>query len=230
MKKIFYLAAIALCFSMAATSCKKDNHKEKSTIEELGNGIYKVNGYRFVDLGLPSGLLWAETNLGASEATAAGNYYAWGETASKTEFTKDNYKFGKDESSYTKYSSKDGKQALESSDDAVVAAWKKPCRMPLDTEFKELLNNTEVSWATKNNVVGYEFKSKSNSNSIFLPATKYTDTKPQGDYWTASMTVSVPMDYDLATYFQGNEEYKGLGGGMDRYNGNSIRPVASIKK
>lgn len=229
MKKIFYLVAIALCFSIAATSCKKDS-KNDSSIENLGGGIYKVNGYKFVDLGLPSGLLWAETNLGASEATAAGNYYAWGETATKSEFTADNYKFGKDENSYTKYSSKDGKQTLESSDDAAVAAWKKPCRMPLDSEFKELLENTTVTWTTKNDVKGYEFKSKSNSNSIFLPATKYSDDKKQGDYWTASMTVSVPMDYDLATYFQGNATYNGIGGGIDRYNGNSVRPVASIKK
>ncbi len=226
MKKIFYLVAIALCFSMAATSCKKDNKKDGS-IEDLGGGIYKVNGHRFVDLGLPSGLLWAETNLGASEATAAGDYFAWGETATKTDFTKDNYKFGKD--SFTKYSDADGKQTLESSDDAAVAAWKKPCRMPLDSEFKELLENTTATWTTKNDVKGYEFKSKTNSNSIFLPATKYDDSHKQGDYWTASMTVSVPMDYSLATYFQGKEGYSGIGGGVDRYYGNSIRPVASRK-
>lgn len=228
MKKIFYLVAIALCFSMAATSCKKDNKKD-SSIEDLGGGIYKVNGHRFVDLGLPSGLLWAETNLGASEATAAGDYFAWGETATKTNFTEDNYKFGKD--SFTKYSDVDGKQTLESSDDAAVAAWKKPCRMPLDSEFKELLENTTATWTTKNDVKGYEFKSKTNSNSIFLPATKYDDSHKQGDYWTASMTVPVsgPMDYSLATYFQGKEGYSGIGGGVDRYYGNSIRPVASRK-
>lgn len=228
MKKILVMAAIALCFGMAATSCKKDN-KSDSKIEDLGNGIYKVNGHRFVDLGLPSGLLWAETNLGASEATVAGDYFAWGETKTKETFTKDNYAFGKDESSYTKYCEKDGKQTLDASDDAAVASWKKPCRMPVEKEFKELVDNTTKTWTTKNGVKGYELKSKTNSNSIFLPATKYSDDKKQGDYWTADIYVSTPMSYDLAAYYEGNEAYSGMGGGLDRYNGNTIRPVASKK-
>ena len=60
---------MALCIGAMATSCSKDSKKSddsKAAIEDLGGGIYKVNGYRFVDLGLPSGLLWAECNVGAS--------------------------------------------------------------------------------------------------------------------------------------------------------------------
>ncbi len=233
MKKIFYLALAVLCIGMVATSCKKHNKEDdqKATIEDLGGGYYKVNGYRFVDLGLPSGLLWAENNVGASSATAEGSYFAWGETTAKTSFTADNYKFGKDESSYTKYSSKDGKQTLDAEDDAATVALKAPCRTPLKAEFQELLNTeyTTCTWTTKGSVNGLEVKSKKNGNSIFLPAYKYSGKN--GDYWAADLYPNLPFDYDLATSYSFTEAAgSNAQGSQMRYNGNSVRPVASNLK
>ncbi len=233
MKRFFYTALAVMCIAMVSVSCEKENKEDdqKTSIEDLGGGIYKVNGYRFVDLGLPSGLLWAENNVGAASATDEGTYFAWGETAAKTTFTEDNYKFGKGADSYTKYSSNDGKQTLEAEDDAATVALNAPCRTPLSSEFKELLNSeyTTCTWTTKNSVNGLEVKSKTNGNSIFLPACKY-DGK-NGDYWAADLRASVPFDYDLAVSFSFTEAAgANAQGSQMRYNGNTVRPVASNLK
>ena len=52
-----------------------------------------INGHEFVDLGLPCGLLWAKTNIGASFSSDDGDYFAWGETASKSYYNIDSYKW-----------------------------------------------------------------------------------------------------------------------------------------
>ncbi len=235
MKRILCLAVVVLCLGITATSCKKDK-KWEPTIENLGDGIYSINGHRFVDLGLPSGLLWAENNVGAASATDLGGLFAWGETSTKTEYTAETYKWGKDEKSLTKYCDKDGKKTLEAADDAATAALKKPCRTPLKAEFAELLNrtNTTCEWTSKtvdNTVVyGLEVKSNTNSNSIFLPANKYADAK-QGDYWTAEMYESTPIMYDVAYFYQISEAAGTNGGGsLNKWEGNTVRPVASLKK
>ena len=230
---------MALCIGAVATSCSKDSKKSddsKATIEDLGGGIYKVNGYRFVDLGLPSGLLWAECNVGASSETEQGTIVAWGETETKSSFTADNYKYGKDESSYTKYAEKDGKQTLEASDDLATAALKAPCRTPLLAEYKELFNqeNTTTIWATRTagdkTVYGVEVKSNKNSNSIFFPAFK-EDKNPYASYWAADIYANVPYDYELASSFSVAEHSTWNGcGSQNRYDGNAVRPVASNLK
>lgn len=91
-----------------------------------------VNGHKFVDLGLPSGLLWARNNVGASTPYADGDYYAWGETQTKSSYSWDTYKWG---SSPAKYNSSDGKTTLEASDDVATVKWGKECRMPSRAEF-----------------------------------------------------------------------------------------------
>ncbi len=237
MKKIFYLAAAVLCLGIAATSCKKDNKNEdKATIEDLGGGIYKVNGYRFVDLGLPSGLLWAENNVGAAASTDAGTIVAWGETETKSTFTADNYKYGKDEASYTKYAQKDGKKTLDAADDLATVALKAPCHTPLAADFKELFNkdNTTTTWVEKKvgdkSVYGIEVKSNKNNNSIFFPAFN-TTLPPYGSYWAADIYEGTVVDYDLAASFSVAESSTWNGAGsQERYNGNAVRPVASNLK
>ncbi len=226
---------MALCLGAVATSCSKDS-KKSATIEDLGGGIYKVNGYRFVDLGLPSGLLWAECNVGASSETEKGTIVAWGETETKSSFTADNYKFGKDASSYTKYSERDGKQTLEASDDLATVVLKAPCRTPLLAEYKELFNqeNTTTTWTTRTagdkTIYGVEVKSNKNGNSIFFPAFE-EDAHPYACYWAADIYDNLPFDYDLASSFSVAEHstYNGFGSQWRR-DGNAVRPVASNLK
>lgn len=166
-----------------------------------------------VDLGLPSGLKWANMNVGATSMTDYGDYFAWGETegynSGKTTFTKENYKFYKTESTvdadgfdityygYTKYvpskySDKgfkgfyDDKTELDLEDDAAHANWGGNWRMPTIFEVKELLNNCSWVWVRLNGVNGYKV-SGTNGNYIFLPASvlyTYYESFDSGLYWT----------------------------------------------
>ncbi len=233
------MAAAVLCLGMVASSCHKNNKeekKDKADIEKLDNGDYKINGYKFVDLGLPSGLLWAECNVGASSETAQGTEFAWGETKSKDSYSAENYKYGKDAASYTKYCSADGKHTLDAEDDAATVALKEPCRTPLASEFAELLNadNTTSEWTSKTvdgkTVNGFEVTSKKNGKSIFFPAYGYSGK--QGDYWCADLfeSTSLPFDWELAAHRLFNEASGANGAGsLARYNSSEIRPVASVK-
>ncbi len=146
-----------------------------------GDNSQTINGHYFVDLGLPSHLLWAETNIGAESAADYGNYYAWGETATKETYNWSTYKYyDTSSSSYTKYTSTDSKTVLENSDDAAYVNWSSSCRMPTQAEFSELCNTTYCTWtwtsktnSSNETIEGYEVTSKTNGNSIFLPASGY---------------------------------------------------------
>jgi hypothetical protein len=186
-----------------------------------------INGHKFLDLGLPSGLLWAETNIGAATAPDYGSYFAWGETVPKARYHTDTYKFYKKNFGYTKYTQKDGKKVLEKRDDAAFVNWGAECRMPTDEEFEELRSDENCTWSltqktnASNEVVdGYQITSKINGNSIFLPKASYRSlndlTTFGGDslfyYWTSTI-IYESCAYNLGA--QGNREY-----------GSPIRPVA----
>lgn len=223
-------------FTMA--SCSSDDNKggkdEESYKKDLGGGIYEVNGKRFVDLGLPSGLLWAETNLGASGEAETGGYYAWGETEARTSFSLETYKWP----TYGKYNRTDNKRTLEASDDAATVAWKEPIRMPSVAEFDELHDNCTCTAATRTNaagatVTGLEFKSKTNSNTIFLPMAGYYygdilyDVNNFGQYWTCNIFTGSEdkIEEEIAFYNSFNENIHNEWSSRDRYNGRSIRAV-----
>ena len=130
-----------------------------------------------MDLGLPSGLLWATCNIGATKPEEYGLYFAWGEiegytaedvTAGKKEFIQDDYKF-RTEDNLTKYNATDGLVTLEQVDDAAYIS-DNTCRTPTKDECQELVDNTTSTWETLNGVDGRRFTSKTNGNSIFVPA------------------------------------------------------------
>ena len=171
---------------------------------------YKIiNGHKFINLGLS--VLWAETNVGAEAATGFGNYYAWGETKPKTNYT---------EESYTK------PETLDATHDAATANWETPCRMPTKDEFDELMNKCDWTWDDTNK--GYKITSKTNDNSIFLPASGYhTDEGLQaqgtiGEYWSSSDNGSTAV----ISYFSKN--YKYIWSPSSQYYGCTIRPVATL--
>ena len=188
-----------------------------------------INGHKFLDLGLPSGLLWAETNIGAETAADDGNYYAWGETTTKSDYSWDTYKYGTSESDITKYNSTDGNTILDKDDDVAYVNWGSSCRMPTEAEFSELLNSDNCIWTWTNqpnssgsSVNGYKVTSKKNGNSIFLPASGecYGDDR-SGFYWSSSLrTSSVDLAYCLHFYGSGGT------GRSSRYFGRPVRPVA----
>lgn len=139
----------------------------------------------YVDLGLPSGNLWAECNLGASSPEAYGDYYAWGEVKPKQEYTKSNhkwYKEGAPSQGFTKYNNEDGKLTLEDEDDAVIQKIGNGWRTPTLADFRELTNQkyTTIEKTTLNGVAGYQITSKKNKKSIFIPCAGFKNSeKPQ---------------------------------------------------
>lgn len=141
------------------------------------------NGYEYVDLGLPSGTLWATMNVGANSENDYGLYFQWGDTEGytasqvgtgegKKAFSWDDYKWTEDGgSTMSKYNETDGKTVLDFEDDAAAASWGGGWEMPTNTQFRELVDNTDNEWAVVNNVNGYKFTNKTDSSKyIFLPA------------------------------------------------------------
>ena len=195
-----------------------------------------LHGHKFVDLGLPSGMLWAETNIGAETAADDGNYYAWGETTTKPSYSQSNYKYYDSSSNtYTKYNTSDGKTILDKEDDAAWVNWGEYCRLPTSAELTELRNSENCKWrwtssitSSGSSIYGYKVTSKRNGNSIFFPASGYisgTNSDRKGIYgycWTGTLyTYGVDYAYCLFTgsSFYGTSSYS-------RYLGHTVRPVA----
>lgn len=142
------------------------------------------NGHEWVDLGLPSGTKWATTNLGATTPEDYGGYYAWGETSACGNYCSD-----------MAYSYSIGPETLPLSNDAANSRWGDGWRMPTVEDFAELINTSYVTrtWTTQNGINGYKLTSKTNGNSIFLPAAGYkwgsdqTTVGSKGHYWSSSL-------------------------------------------
>lgn len=136
----------------------------------------------YVDLGLPSGTLWATRNLGEySYHAGIGNYYAWGDPSSRSAFTWETYKWGRPtpEGGITKYCSEDNRTVLEPSDDPATVEMGKGWSTPTIEQWKELIENTKQTWRDGGPAycfgelqmmrTGVLFKAK-NGNKMFLPA------------------------------------------------------------
>lgn len=137
--------------------------------------------HEYIDLGLPSGTLWATMNIGASSITDTGLYYQWGDTQgyAKDDHDWDNeYKWGNKveyQFTFTKYNSTDKKNILDNEDDAAIVSWGNGWHMPTKDNFDELIDsaNTTHTYVTNyldSGVDGLLITSKTNSNSIFLPS------------------------------------------------------------
>ena len=171
--------------------------------QDLGSGAYLINGHKFIDLGLPSGLLWAETNIGATLPNEDGSYFGWGETsAGKSNFVTDTYRYVDSNSVMSKYNSTDCKVVLETTDDAAYINWGSKCRMPTKAEFEELYDSDNCTWtwfrmtSSSGAIYGHQITSKKNGNSIFLPASGFRiwDERMShgeaGNYWSCTLSSS----------------------------------------
>ena len=188
--------------------------------EKEGEYRKVVNGHVFVNLGLPSGLYWATCNVGAETETDYGNYYAWGETTTKSSYTTDNSTW------YRKYHSGN----LTPSEDAATANWGKGTRMPTYDEMCELINNCTWEWQKNynNTSVNGCLVTGSNGQSVFFPAAgdRYGSdlhgAGSYGNYWTSSpYSNSSTYSYELGF---GNG-YVSTYGSTIRSSGISVRAV-----
>ena len=208
------------------------------------NFTYNGGGasHEYVDLGLPSGTLWATCNVGADTPEGYGDYFAWGETTPKNTYDWTTYQYCNGTSGkLTKYCSKsdygyngftDNLTTLLPEDDAATANWGSDWRMPTQAEWQELYNNTTHTWTTQNGVNGRLFTA-SNGNSLFLPAAGYRWTDEidgvgsYGYYWASSLN-SVSPYYAWYFYFYSYSAYVNYF--SDRYYGLSVRAVRSARQ
>ena len=183
----------------------------------------------WVDLGLPSGTLWATCNIGANSPEEYGDYFAWGETEPKDYYDWSTYKWYRNDydRSYpglTKYCTNsdygynflfaDGKTELDPEDDAAYVNWGPQWRMPTEEQQDELLNNCNWQWLQLNGVEGY-FVTGPNGNTMFLPAAGYRVYESLscvgiGNYWSRTLYSREPYwACHLCLPFESGEVYNG---------------------
>ena len=149
-----------------------------------------ANGREYVDLGLS--VKWATCNIGATSPEEYGDYFAWGETSTKSDYSSSNCPtYGLSISQLQSQGYIDSEGNLTSQYDAATANWGGDWRMPTEAEQEELLNNCTWTWTTQNGVNGYKVEGP-NGNSIFLPAAGYLDGSSLsyagsgGGYWSSA--------------------------------------------
>ena len=157
----------------------------------------EINGHEYVDLGLPSGLKWATCNIGADKPEDYGNYYAWGETETKTEYNHNNYTYLTNQItdiSGTHY-------------DVARNKWGSTWRMPTYNEMQELINY--CTWETRvisKGVRGCKVTGP-NGNTLFFPcAGGYSISglgfdELDGYYWTSTPGNNNDNTYDNKIYY-----------------------------
>ena len=198
-----------------------------------------TDGHEWVDLGLPSGTLWATCNVGANSPEEYGDYFAWGETQPKENYNSYTYKYYLDtpQTKYgyapikyctdSEYGRVDNRNELEPEDDAATANWGNSWQTPSLEQFKELfyIENTAITWTTLNGVSGRMIKSKKNGNSIFLPNAGYYSGLSWGNkkniesYWSRSLDF-YPFLADCINLYNPNIKCR-----HHRYMGMPVRPV-----
>ena len=230
----------------------KDVDYGRVVLDTTDSAIYIV-GYgwkcKMVDLGLTSGTLWMDRNVGASSPEDAGLYFAWGETIGYTadevgktkQFSWNDYKYANgaynkltkycNESSYGNDGYTDGLTTLETTDDAVLQNVHK-YSMPTKEQLQELIDGTTSTWTTQNGVNGRLFTSKTNGNSIFVPAAGYGDggsmdyVGSYGYLWSGSLIEDYTYSAWFLYFYSGNV---GLSGDH-RCSGLSVRGVVAASK
>lgn len=203
-------------------------------------------GHGWINLGLPSGTLWATCNVGTFDPNNSGFRFAWGETQQKEEYKWATYNYcnGNGSEPYfkmTKYCNKndfgnngftDNLTELLPEDDAATVNWGTDWQTPSIEQMKELVNSeyTTTEWTSyTNSVKGYLITSKSNGNSIFLPTSNCRDGKGYGYvggsspsyYWSRSLDTNYPNSVHYLFFDPLGISFSS----KDRFFGLSIRPV-----
>lgn len=202
MKKICLIISI-ICMTFMSYGQKSNNGK--------------INGHKYVDLGLPSGIKWATCNVGANTPEEYGDYFAWGETNTKENYTIENslvdIKETTDISGNIKY-------------DAATAKQGNSWRTPTKDEIVELLNNCSWEWTEQNDTNGYKVTSKVNGNSIFIPAAGFYDGSSLHTNGKNGSYLSSTPENNIYAYTLFFNNYYKLYYGINHHYGRTIRPVS----
>ncbi len=198
-----------------------------------------TNCLEAIDLGLS--VKWATCNVGAESPEDYGDYFAWGETQPKNNYSWSTYKHCAgtnkaltkycDSGSYGNDGFIDNKTLLDPEDDAATVNWGGSWRMPTKEEYDELRNNCTWTWTTQSDINGYKVVGP-NGNYIFLPAAGYQDGTSLNDvgsfgfYWSSSLFARLSY-YVYYEYFYSNSVFDNF---TYRHYGFTIRPVCPLNK
>lgn len=182
-----------------------------------------------IDLGLTSGTLWSNVNVGATSPEQYGGYYAWGEIVEKETYSWSNYKFHvEDDYWMSKYSmnfNADFKSTLEPVDDVATKLFGEKWAIPTYEQFSELTKECKQEETEQNGIKGFLFTGP-NGNKIFLPYAGRKEKKIEEEgatlyYWTSSLWMPAGKAQTVT-----GSGYRVSPSNMYRYYGCSIRPVA----
>ena len=246
MKRKMFLAAmlmmaIGLQTSQAQTLRIWQNGKADTYDISMVDSVQFVESeFEWVDLGLPSGTLWATCNIGAHSPEEYGDYFAWGETQSKGYYGWESYAHCDYEEvsaivSMTKYYDSysgavgaDDLTELLPEDDVATAKWGQEWQMPSNAQITELVDGscTTTNLENVNGVMGWKITSNTNGNSIFLPSAGYRQfsgliLEDKGYYWSRSL-LEYEYTYGKCLYLTSNNIRVWNG---ERFFGMTVRPV-----
>lgn len=203
------------------SQCKyKGNHRP--SIDQGSNSLStkpkKEFSSKAIDLGLPSGTKWAEWNIGAKSPEQAGNYYAWGEIKSKSDYSWATYFDSKDGENFTTYFIYNKKKKLGSysiimkSTDVAHVNWGGKWHMPSGDQVLELIDKCRWKWTTLNGMKGFKIIGP-NGNSIFLPAIGYKHRKTinhfgkECHYWSGDLLSTERRESFMKYYYKNDDSY-----------------------
>ena len=195
----------------------------------ISSSVQMANGHEFVDLGLS--VKWATCNIGANKPEEYGNYYAWGETETKREYTSSNSLFyNKSNEWLLEHNVIDNEGNLNSAYDPAIQYWSSPWRMPTLIEMGELVKWCEWKWVEINGVGGFKVTGP-NGNTIFLPASGWyhSSGEPEcvnerSEYWTSTVVKDNSSARPL--FFMKPDTFWASGGhSVQRFRGLCVRPV-----
>ena len=232
MKKLFTLAAIvALAMPAMAQDIMvvntKDGQSVKYSIDNIKEIVFEdsqdVPDERAIDLGLPSGTLWASMNIGSTTEAGTGLYLSWGETAEKVSYDEDSYSY--EDMIMTSFA---GTEC-----DPATVLWGSRWTTPTKEQWDELIANTIMQKSNMNGVDGLKIRSKTSTNFIFLPYCGQMIDSSLSDagygwYW-ASTQGSWNSSTNVGDYFFS----AGTSNRMSTTNkrvGQQVRPVQVPKK
>lgn len=206
--------------------------------------VNKTSDHAWVDLGLPSGTLWATCNVGADKPEEYGSYFSWGETDQRSNYRWADYKYCRPCTTYyamikyctskelSYYGNVDYKTELDAEDDAATVNWGSEWQMPSKAQFEELMNytyTTSTYVTAKNGKSGVMIVSIGNGNQIFLPCagryegTDSYDTGIYGHYWSRTLDITTNNLAEMMCLKYYN--HYSYSSSNPRYYGCSVRPV-----
>lgn len=221
---------LPVIFVASLSSCDSDEEQVTPEEQEQVVVIKPAEYHEYVDLGLPSGTLWAAYNIGASKPEEIGSYFAWGEISPKNNYNWQTYidsENGSD-SKFKKYYQNGGKTSLEPANDAAIMNWGDGWNTPTLNQIRELESSTFTKWkiVELNGVKGRLVVSLLNGNRLFLPAAgerinSNMANMANGYYWSSSLNAT----QSNSAYIFGFESNPVVRGAELRFVGLPIRPV-----